>query len=260
MQTADNPSTATGQSAIFLEEYSVLENLKDMTSITDDPTNVLLTLYNSSTHEETLLQTPDYVPSMEVDNTAYDSAHTDRLTVDGKTISLSNPAQMSHYHVNMASLLRIGEWLDYLREVGVYDNTRIIIVADHGRDLWMSEELLHSEIGDTLHYYPLFMVKDFNSHEFTTSEEFMTNADVITIATEGLIENPTNPFTGNPINSDEKTAHDQFIIASGEIDILQNNGNTFKPSAWMSVKEDMRNVDNWTYYPDMIVLDQHAAP
>jgi arylsulfatase A-like enzyme len=40
-----------------------------------------------------------------------------------------------HYHSNMATMLRVGEWMDYLKEQGVYDNTRIIIVADHGRKL-----------------------------------------------------------------------------------------------------------------------------
>ena len=34
--------------------------------------------------------------------------------------------------------LLVGQFLDYLRENGVYDNTRIIIVADHGypTDRW----------------------------------------------------------------------------------------------------------------------------
>lgn len=51
---------------------------------------------------------------------------------------------------------------------------------------------------DLLSYNPLFLVKDFNDNKemISISYEFMTNADVATIATKGLIENPTNPFTG----------------------------------------------------------------
>ena len=44
--------------------------------------------------------------------------------------------QLAHYHANAAALLRLGEWFDWMREQGVYDNTRIIIVSDHGRDLY----------------------------------------------------------------------------------------------------------------------------
>ena len=46
-------------------------------------------------------------------------------------------------------------------------------------------------------YYPLLLVKDFGSKEFVVSNEFMTNADVLTIATKNVINNPINPFTGN---------------------------------------------------------------
>lgn len=51
---------------------------------------------------------------------------------------------------------------------------------------------------------PLLLVKDFNSKEFTISNEFMTNADTPTLAVDNLIRNPINPFTGRVINNDEK--------------------------------------------------------
>ena len=89
------------------------------------------------------------------------------------------------------------------------------------------------------------MVKDFDSREFTISEEFMTNGDVPTLALEGLVDNPINPFTGKVIDSSEKTRHDQYIIGSDETDILINNGNTFLPSKWYAVHDDMRDVSNW---------------
>lgn len=49
------------------------------------------------------------------------------------------------------------------------------------------------------------MVKDFNRKGFSTSDTFMTNADVPALAMEDLIRDPKNPFTGKAINSDEKT-------------------------------------------------------
>ena len=94
-------------------------------------------------------------------------------------------------------------------------------------------------------YYPLLMVKDFNAAGFTTSDEFMTNGDVPTLATSGLIENPTNPFTGKAIDSSEKTAHPQYVIASNDWRIDENNGNQFLPGDWYSVQSDMRVSSNW---------------
>ena len=214
---------------------------------------------NDSTHEPALLQTPDYVPSMNVDNTEYDEAHKDRFNVDGVKMTVDSTFEMSHYHINMASMLRLGTWLDHLKAEGVYDNTKIINVADHGRNLKQIKELQKGEI-DAEFYYPLFMVKDFNSREFTVSEEFMTNADVPVIAMNGLIENPVNPFTGNKITSDEKTAHEQFIIVSDTFSTSKNNGNTFLPSRWASVKDNLWEKDNWTFYDKTTVLKEHKAP
>ena len=46
-----------------------------------------------------------------------------------------NANQLAHYQINMAAMLQLANWFDYMRENGVYDNTRIILVADHGRGL-----------------------------------------------------------------------------------------------------------------------------
>ena len=150
-----------------------------------------------------------------------------------------------YYQINMAAMIQLGKWFDYMRENDVYDNTRIILVADHGGSVRGVEEQYRLGERDIDSFYPLLMVKDFNSREFTVSEEFMTNGDVPALAVKDLIADPVNPFTGKIIDSSEKTAHDQYIIGSDEFDILTNNGNTFLPSKWYSVHDDMRIVDNW---------------
>ncbi len=146
----------------------------------------------------------------------------------------------------MAAMLQLGKWFDYMRENGVYDNTRIILVSDHGRSgIYESDEHRLEGEDDIVRYYPLLMIKDFGSKEFVTSEEFMTNGDVPTLAMEGLIENPVNPFTGKTIDSSEKTAHEQYIITSDELLVDKNNGTTFFPSTWYAVHDDMRDSNNW---------------
>lgn len=255
-------STANGFYAPFMSSYEVLENMERMTNISNGSENTFLLMTNDTTHEPALLQAPDYVPQATVDNTQYDREHADRFLVDGVQLKVETSFQMSHYHINMASFLKLGEWFDYLKENGVYDNTRIILVSDHGRDLGQIEELTNDgdRRKDVEFYYPLLMVKDFNSKEFTVSNEFMTNADVPVKAMGGLIENPVNPFTKKPINSDEKTAHDQFIIISDTFQTGKNNGNTFLPARWASVKEDLWNKNNWTFYDAETVLKDHKAP
>ena len=264
----ENPSVAKGHSKSFLRNYTVLENMSTMTEITDSSENTYLFMSNDITHEAVILQTPEYVPAEKVDNTQYNAAHADRFTVDGKTINVKNNYQMSHYHSNMAAYIQIGKWLDYLRENGVYDNTRIIIVADHGKavgssGIYESESFKHEEFSERLtaeSYYPLLMVKDFNSEGFNISDEFMTNADVPTLATQGLISNPVNPFTGKPINSDEKYAHDQIVIMSTITNVRKHDGNTFLPAMWASVSDNLHDQKNWAYYENETVLKEHKLP
>lgn len=263
-QKIEGISQASGLSAAFMESYNVLLNLPFMTNITESDNGTFLFLANDSTHEPMLLQVPEYAPSVTVDNREYDATHTDRFTLDGRTLIMETDRQMMHYQCNMAAMIQLGNWFDYLRENGVYDNTRIILVADHGNHQGHLEELMmdggKTASMDVERYFPLLMVKDFGSEVFTTSYEFMTNADVPTLATKDLIENPVNPFTGNTINNDEKTAHDQFVLMSWDWDVDENNGNTFLPFAWASVRDNLWVKDNWTFYGEVTTMPEQAKP
>lgn len=263
IQVTSSPSQAEGVSSSFLKNYSVMKSLPDMTTITDEETNSFLFMTNDLTHEPILLQEPEYVPADTVDNTAYDAAHTDRFTVDGKTLITETANQYAHYQTNMAAMLLLADWFDYLRQNDVYDNTRIILVSDHGSHLKHLNELVVNPKDASLdleRYVPLMMVKDFDAHGFTTCDAFMTNADVPVLATADLIENPVNPFTGKAITSSEKTAHDQYICRSNFWSTTENNGNTFLPSKWASVRDNLWDLDNWAFYETECVLDRHAAP
>lgn len=59
----------------------------------------------------------------------------------------------------------------------------------------------------------------------------MTNADVPTIAMEEIVDNPVNPATGNPINSDAKFGDLYVDYSLTHDEILwnpdYNQGNTF---------------------------------
>ena len=136
----------------------------------------------------------------------------------------------------------------------MYDNTRIILVSDHGRALNQFDELKHENGLDAEAFYPLLMVKDFGADGFATSEEFMTTADVPTMAMQDLVDSPVNPFTGKAVNSDEKYAHAPLIIDSGQWDTSKNNGNTFLPGDWYRVHRGIWNKDNWELVAEDAVL------
>ncbi len=237
-------SQSSGVSTTFQSAYAVLKNLPQITDITEQKENTFVMLSNDTTHSPTLLKEPEYEPANTVDNTAYDTAHQDRFLLDGRQLHMETETQMMHYQVNMAGMLQLGKWLDYLRENDVYDNTRIIIVADHGYYLKQFDDMFFEGI-DLMAYNPLLMVKDFNSKEFTTDDRFMTNADVPTLATNGLIDNPVNPFTGKAVNSNAKLGSKQYIILSREWDTSINNGNTFMESGWLSVQGNIFDTSSW---------------
>ncbi|MBE7071673.1 MAG: membrane protein insertase YidC [Ruminococcaceae bacterium] len=248
VQRLDGLSKSTGYRIEFIESFPVLMNLSRMTSIENSSNNTFLMMSNDTTHSECLLQEPDYVPASVVDNTAYDVDMVSRYTIDGITMQMETPYQVMHYHVNMAAMLQLGKWFDYLRENDVYNNTRIIIVSDHGRALGQFDITCNGE--DMEYLLPLLMVKDFNSTGFTVSEEFMTNADVPTIAFSGIIDNPVNPFTGNPINSDGKDGP-QTALISDYWDTQYNKGNTFLPGSWYTfLGGDPHDQDSWVYSGD----------
>lgn len=257
----------------FKDSYNELVNLGTMTRITDEntpnsdtPTSAQNTgeniqpgsfvmMSNDTTHNPMILSEPDYKPAPSVDNRAYEREHHDRFTLDGKSIIIDEWYQYSHYHVNVAAFSQLGEWFDYLRAQGVYDNTRIILVSDHGNPMGSDPARVLPHTGDTnqydtAFYYPALLVKDFDAHGYTVSHDFMTNADVPTMAFKDVIPHAKNPATGKLITNDEKFAHDQYILSSHEWSTDTNNGTTFLPGKWFKVHDDMNDLSNWQEVPD----------
>ena len=248
----------------FIKCYDVLRQLSDITPVEDKEKSSFILLENDTTHHEVMFEDEDYLNPTDG---VYLDADRETITLDGVTLHLHTWRQTAAYQTNTAALMRMGEWFDYLREQGVYDNTRIILVADHGYPHGQIEELLsngfatqdelYERHNDPEFYFPLLMVKDFGGGgELATDGAFMTNADVPTLATQGVIDDPTNPFTGKPINSDEKTAHDQYIIASEEFSVARNNGTAYLPSDWYSVHDDIWKKENWKLAAEDCVLKE----
>lgn len=254
IQKAEDSHNAVGTNNRFNDQFSILQGLSSVTQISDNDKGCFLMMTNDTTHEPIMLQEPDYTPSEIVDNTEYDKNNSQRFSYNGITVNMNSSRNYSLYQTNMAAMIQLGNWFDYLKKQGVYDNTKIILVSDHGYALKMGgtcKELIMDEhignaYGDASSYFPLLMVKDYNSNGFTVSDDFMSNADVPTIAFNGLIDNPVNPFTNNPINDKEKTAHNQYILASMNLEPGNNIKNTtFTPGYWYTVHDSIWDKSNW---------------
>lgn len=226
--------------SFLFSNYSVLTLLPNLTKISNSK-GTFLSIQNATPHSPEILQLPDYTLKENINNTGYKTA------ADGH-IKMDNKLQIAHYHVNMATFLQLGRWFDFMRENGVYDNTRIILVADHGRDLGQFDYMLIKQPWvDVQICNPLLMVKDFGAKDFKISNDFMTNADVPILATNDIFNNPINPFTKKIISNKEKTQHPQIITTANKWDITKNNGTTFDTGnlPYLSVHDDIFNPDNW---------------
>ena len=263
-QTCDTDHTARGYTETFMESYEVLVNLPVMTHVEEGNKNTYLFFYNDTPHTPMMLPEPSYTPAANVDNAAYDLAHADRFVLEDKQIDCRSWDQLRHYQSNMGSMLLIGQWLDYLKEQGVYDNTRIILAADHGFYLYQNPDFNFDKKNvrdmDVGQYFPLLMVKDFDAHGFETCHDFMTNADVPWMAAEGLIAEPRNPFTGNILDDSEKYAHDQFVSLSHNFSVEKNNGKTFTASRWAVITDNIWDRSDWEFIDSSRVLKKHEKP
>ena len=156
-------------------------------------------------------------------------------------------ATYANYECCMATCIALGRWFDYLRANDLYDNTRIIIVADHGNIQQEFDDLMIDGWEFSAQAVnPILLVKDFGGIGFTVSNEFMTNADTPYLAVEGLIDNPVNPFTGMPITQNDKS-EEQFIYVSNNWDVINNNGTQFvdPDGYWVSVRDNIFDDSNW---------------
>ena len=239
----------------FMNSYEVMRALPSITVASDTGKDQFFMMQNSATHNIIPLQEPDYEPVDVVRNGEYDRTHQDRFTLNGVTMHMDTTYQMAHYQCDMAVLNRLGEWMDHLRELGVYDNTRIIIVSDHAWGLGSFDDLLFGDgdpdtlynAEDAMGYNPLLFYKDFGATgDFKTDYTFMTNADTPTLAMSNLLDNPLNPFTGNPIYQPDAKKGPMYVLYTDNWSAESNAGNRFTNTIWYELmNQNVLDKKNW---------------
>ncbi|GMO29089.1 MAG: YidC/Oxa1 family membrane protein insertase [Termitinemataceae bacterium] len=206
-------SSSVSVPLLTLDEYAALDALPAITEISNQNIDTFTVIVNQLTHEPAILSLPDYTPQ-------------------GKNINKNGD---SGYHVNVAAFLLLKKYFEFLKDNDVYDNTRIVIVADHGAGSGINA------------FNPLLMFKDFNSSgTLITDNSFMTNADTSILATQNIIDDPVNPATQNILKADKS---DGITVTTSSLwtpEYHAKNNFKIKSREWLHVRDNIFDEDNWS--------------
>ena len=170
------------------------------------------------------------------------------------------------YDSCVRAVMELTKWFDYLKELKVYDNTRIIVVADHGTPNYVPTNIFESKVDKEAKYKqyarevkfspinenPLLLVKDFDEKEFKIDDKFMTNADTPYLATKDLIKNAKNPNTGKVFSEDYKNKP-SFYVAGTVLPFDppyhrdEYRHETENRGYFVLDGTDMWDIDSWSY-------------
>jgi YidC/Oxa1 family membrane protein insertase len=214
-----------------IDNYTALYYLPGITALTSDERGSFAIMGNDLTHDAVYLQYPHYTVE-------------ERITAHGDNFFGND--SFKYYHVNSAAYILLTKWFDYLRLEGVWDNTRIIIVSDHGDGGLTHPDFSNFQNNHVLPYNPILLFKDFGNNEaLQTNNDFMTNADVPFLALKDIAENPTNPFTGKPLTPDKNDGI--YIFTGGRTNTSFYAGTTCLEdnSKFFHVQDSIFDSRNW---------------
>ena len=222
----------------FIDRYSVLDYLPLLTE-TDSDAPCFVYWDNETTHDSAFVEPPDFRPI---------EGEVDKSLILNKEF-INSACYFSHN----ASLRRIAEFIRYLKENGVYDNTRIIISSDHGLNERTSKITRTGNIEKNIEWFnPSLLVKDFGDDwkGLKINDTLMSNADVPALAIEGLLQDDKNPYTGNEIkilSPEEK--QEKLIVSFSKANAVRsnrNNGFIIQDTDWYTVRDSIFTTANWT--------------
>lgn len=213
-----------------IDGHALLHYLPNITKITDDNSNQFTVLVSDIVCHAAFMKIPDYKPS-------------NNIKFRGSGLF----SEEKYYHAMVSSFSLLAKWFDFLKDNGVYDNTRIILVSDHGLKVMnpFNEENNLPRERELLEFNSLLMVKNFNADfDIKTNNTFMTNADVPHIATEGLVYPLIDPFTGKEMSIEK--ANGVTITCNDYWEPDDFNKTTIKPDEWLFVKDNVFDPANWS--------------
>ncbi|MDA3891215.1 MAG: membrane protein insertase YidC [Salinivirgaceae bacterium] len=166
-----------------------------------------------------------------------------KLARNNELVQKVTPFENNEWCISM-----LAEWIKWMKKKGVYDNTKIIILSDHGATLrdyhhpFKIESPLKVDENNPdkillerfWRLNALLMVKDFNAKgKIEEDWRLMSNADA-----SAIVFNENDPTKGIPINRTLPTAWafwEKRILDKYEYDVYK----------YFEVKENMFDLENW---------------
>ena len=226
----------TGLPTRFINSFSVLDYLPELTGFGSEK-NTFSMMVNDSVHEPRILD-------------IYGKDNFKNTSENNYEFPYKRKYTQIHFYSQIGAFNKLCEWFEYLKKNNAYDNTKIIIVSDHGRDIddpffedFSADE---KERNWYTFYHPLLLVKDFNSSgKLKTSSEFMTNADTPSFAASHL-KDAVNPFTGNPVLGDFKSSGvDIVTIHTWKANRKMKNKFSYTEDDIIHVQDNISEKQNW---------------
>ncbi|MCR5649737.1 MAG: membrane protein insertase YidC [Lachnospiraceae bacterium] len=225
---------------VLSDEVRSMELVSEMAEISEGDGDNLFVYTNLAAHSYAELQLPDFTFEDNVDNSALIGEWNAKLKAPGAMPldDMTDRDRFKSYCANVAALRGLGKWMERLKKAGVYDNTRVIIVADHGFYVFAFPQMIYEGGTSFEQFNPVLMVKDFGADTYTTSEEFMSNADTCAIAMEGIIKEPVDPYTGEKAEITRPESDGTVQVSDvHEYDGLQRR--------LYELHDDVRDPENW---------------
>ena len=228
----------------FFNNYSTLDYLPEISEVSDEIPPQYYYFSNKLSHEPWLTKND---LSISFDGKLKYPVEIYRKF--GKSLKATR-----HLYTDAVTLKLLGEWFKWMKDNGVYDNTRIIIISDHGKNIYSpgfkKQRLPGSKKKSSPVYWNnTFMVKDFNSHgKLRKDSTFMTTCDVPYTAIKGLV-NGENPYTGNPIV--EKKNKFPFVVSRTKWRTKEQKKYKFSVmEAFKVTDKNIFNLSNWKRVDD----------
>ena len=230
---------------VFLPDISAIQFMGDFVR-TDDVKPTFKMICSNLSHLPCFLPSDDLLP--------VGDPYPDTI---GQTV-LVNDVFPEHYYTERHMLYFLADFIDSLKKLGVYNNTRIVVVSDHDySDSWKLHQDRNPFIGNSQSGYvwpnALLMFKDFNSStQLKISNALMSIEDTPSLLMDGIVRVDGIPtieelrkisdpnrkevrirthcgMTLNPVGLDAT----QFNLDAG---IFEVKGTIFKKENWTKVE------------------------
>ena len=225
----DEATKVNVNSSIY--NYAIFNNIKNTINISDEG-NYYNILHNMITHEPLFFHS-DYLPYTELGNVK-----------DEDLLIYKEELSVRHFYANVSSINILIDFIKFLKDNDVYDNTKIILISDHG-GTFNKSNMDDLSKGKFLNMFnALLIYKDFSSRgNIKIDTNFMTIADMPYIVTKH-IPNIKNVFNNGIITNDYKK-NGVNIVELNAWEINKQFYSRYDFDKYYFVKNDIFDINNW---------------